>query len=221
MREEKTFAKGMNYYKLFWIFMIGCVGGVIIETFWCLLKKGVIESRSGLIYGPFNPVYGFGALLMAVCLNPLQKRSRLWIFLGSALIGGGFEYLCSLFQELAFGTVSWEYSHSFANLHGRTNLAFSVAWGILGLIWVKNIFPTLNRWIEKIPRAVGVLLTWLFTVFMIFNMAISALAVYRQSQRRMDIPAQNQLDVFLDRHYPDDYLKKIYPNMQLAPEREK
>ena len=88
MREEKTFAKGMNYYKLFWIFMIGCVGGVIIETFWCLLKKGVIESRSGLIYGPFNPVYGFGALLMAVCLNPLQKRSRLWIFLGSALIGG-------------------------------------------------------------------------------------------------------------------------------------
>jgi len=63
---KKSFASGTDFYKLFWVFMIGCFLGVVIETLFCLVLNGYIESRQGLVYGPFNPVYGFGAVLMTL-----------------------------------------------------------------------------------------------------------------------------------------------------------
>ena len=33
-----------------------------------------IECRAGVIYGPFNPVYGFGAVFMTVCLYWLREK---------------------------------------------------------------------------------------------------------------------------------------------------
>ncbi|MBQ8333199.1 MAG: hypothetical protein IJX93_05440, partial [Clostridia bacterium] len=62
MTPEVSFAHGLNFYKLFWVFTIGCFIGVVIETFWCLLRYRKLESRKGLVWGPFNLVYGFGAL---------------------------------------------------------------------------------------------------------------------------------------------------------------
>ena len=54
---KDSFAHGLNFYKLFFIFMIGCVVGYCIEMLWCYLRLGYFESRQGLIYGPFSPVY--------------------------------------------------------------------------------------------------------------------------------------------------------------------
>ena len=56
-------------------------------------------------------------------------------------LGGGFEYLCSLFQEKVFGTVSWDYSHQMFNIGGRTSLKYMIIWGVLALIVVKVIYP--------------------------------------------------------------------------------
>ena len=132
------------------------------------------------------------------------------------LLGGAFEYLCSLLQEKAFGTVSWEYSHTPFNIGGRTNLLYAFFWGVLGLIWVKNLYPLLLRLIEKIPRKPGVVLTWVLCVFMALNMGVSALASARQADRRQGIPAQNAISRFLDEQYPDEFLEKIYPNAMPA-----
>ena len=70
LEETRTghFASGMNLYKLLLVCFIGCFGGVVIELLWCLLTNGYIESRSGLVYGPFNMVYGAGALVLTVAL---------------------------------------------------------------------------------------------------------------------------------------------------------
>ena len=59
----------LNYSKLFWVFIFGCVVGVAVETLWCILTLRRIESRAGVIYGPFNPVYGFGAVLFTTILK--------------------------------------------------------------------------------------------------------------------------------------------------------
>lgn len=209
----KKFAQGLNFYKLFWVFFIGCFLGVVVETIWCLLTRLHFESRSGLIYGPFNLVYGFGALFMTLGLYWLRNRSKGWIFLGGVVIGSIFEYLCSWIQEKMFGTVSWEYSNIPLNLNGRINLLYSVFWGLLALLWIKVIYPVMSRWTEKIPYKAGVPLTYLLLVFMIFNTIISGLAVGRMSERHHGIPAESSADFFLDEHYPDAMLEKIYPNM--------
>ena len=82
-------------------------------------------------------------------------------------------------------------------------------------LWVKDIYPYFSKWIEKIPNKVGIVLTWVLVVFMIFNMAISALAVQRWDQRDHGVKADNSFEEFLDKTYPDDFMRKIYPNMIL------
>ena len=213
---QTAFAAGLCFCKLFWIFFIGCFIGVAVETLWCLATRHRLESRAGVIYGPFNPVYGFGAVLLTLCLHQLRKRRDLWIFLCSMALGGAFEYLCSLVQELAFGTVSWEYSHTKFNVGGRTNLLYSFFWGVLGIIWVKDLYPFLSRLIEKIPKRPGVVLTWALCAFMVFNMGVSALASARQADRAKGIPADNAIARFLDAHYPDAFMYKVYPNAMPA-----
>lgn len=208
-----SFASGLNFYKLFWFFLIGSFFGVVAETLWCLVVQHKFEIRWGLIYGPFNPVYGFGAVIMTVCLNKLSFLKDRWIFLICMVIGASFEYLCSLFQEIAFHTISWDYSEVDSNFSGRTSILFAFFWGVLGLIWLKDTYPRISRIIEKIPAKIGIILTWLLFIYMAINMTISALAVWRQTQRACGIESNSVITAFLDENYTDDFLKVMYPNM--------
>lgn len=209
-----SFAYGLNFYKLVWIFAIGCFLGWFVETVFCFVRTGTIECRQGVIYGPFIPIYGMGALLFTVSLYRYRNRSHIVIFLASSIIGAVFEYVCSWVQEKVFGTVSWEYSESALNLHGRTNLYFAVCWGVLGLAFITRILPFLTRFIEQIPNRIGIWLTWIFIGFMVLDLAISAIAVKRQDLRRDGVPASNAFWQFIDEHYNDEYLKRVFPNME-------
>lgn len=208
-----SFAHGLNFYKLFWIFLIGSFLGVIAETLWCLIVQHKFEIRWGLIYGPFNPIYGFGAVILTVCLSKISFLKDRWIFLICMIIGASFEYLCSLFQEIIFKTTSWDYSDVDYNFGGRTSILFAIFWGILGIVWLKIVYPRLSKIIERIPSKIGRVLTWLLFIYMVINMAISALAVWRQSQRALGINSNSVISNFLDQNYTDDFLKVMYPNM--------
>lgn len=222
MKERNIFARhcGNRYtpqklgiYKIFLIFVIGCIVGVIIEMLWCILTLRTFESRTGLIYGPFNPVYGFGAVIITILLYRLSNKRDLWIFLCSALIGGAFEYICSLFQETVFGTISWDYPTILINLHGRTSILFCMFWGILGVLWIKDLLPLLLKLIDRIPHRAGIAAAWVIAVFLVFDAAISSAAVLRRTARIDGDAADNRVEAFLDKHYNDDYLQHIYPNM--------
>lgn len=213
-KKDKSFANGYNYYKLFWIFLIGSIAGVVIETLWCLVTTHHIESRTALVIGPFNPVYGFGAILMTFIYIMLKNKNNFYIFFVCMILGGLFESFCSLFQETVFGTVSWYYdADSLGILGKRTSIIYCIFWGILGIVWIKAIFPNLTNLIEKIPNKTGIILTWILTFFLIFDMLLSTAAVYRQRQRRNHVEADSKINVFLDEKYNDDVLKEIYPNM--------
>ena len=138
------------------------------------------------------------------------------MFFGGFVIGSVFEYICSVVQEALLGTVSWKYDHMPLNLNGRINVMYSMFWGILALLWVKNLFPLMTRLIEKIPNSIGKILTWILLVFMILNTIVSGLAVARWTARDEGVPPANAMEEFLDHHYSDDFMKMIYPNMMPA-----
>ncbi len=208
------FAHGLNFYKLFWMFFICCFLGVVIETVFCLLRTGQLMQRTGLVWGPFNLIYGIGAVLLTVCLRPLIGKSDRWIFAGGAVLGGAFEYLCSWLQEKVLGTVSWDYSKYPFNLNGRINLLYCLFWGALALVWIKEIYPRINGWIERnVSRVYGVTLSWILIIFMVMNTAVSGLAVFRQAQRYDHIPATSSWQQLMDEWYPDAKLEKIFPSM--------
>ena len=217
---EKPFGCGLCFTKLFWLFMIGNVAGFLMETFWAFFVQRRVELRVGLVWGPFIPVYGFGAVIMTLLLYRFYKKRDLVTFAAAAVVGAAFEYFCSLFQELAFGTVSWEYSGTTANIGGRTNLMYALIWGVLGLLWVKDLYPRISKLIEKIPKKIGSPLTVILCVFMIADMFVSGTAVIRRGQRMKGIPANGGYEMWLDKHFDDKYLDFVYPNMIYVDEKD-
>lgn len=211
--EKRHFAAGMSFYKLALVFIIGSFAGVVIETIWCLLRHGYIESRNGVLWGPFSPLYGLGATALTLALYRFRNRGRWLSFVGGFVIGTVVEYVCSWWQEWAFGSRSWDYSALPFNINGRVCLLYSLFWGVLGVMWIKDIYPRLSKWILRIPEKAGQLLTWAMTIFMIVNCAVSGLACLRWSERIRGIPPANAYEAFMDAHFTDERMQSIWANM--------
>ncbi len=211
-KDREVFARGCCFYKLAGLFFIGSFLGDLVVTIFCYVRSGVLMSRSSVVYGPFSIVWGFGCALLTAFLYKYRDKSDRYIFVYGTVLGGAYEYICSVLSELVFGTVFWDYSEIPFNLGGRINLLYCFFWGIAAVVWLKILYPTLSSWIEKLPVRTGTVLTWVMVVFMTVNMAISALALYRYDTRREQPEAQNGLERFLDTHFDDARMEKIYPN---------
>ncbi len=217
--EKKVFAQGCSFYKLVCLFFIGAFLGDITETIFCLTTTGVLMSRSSVVYGPFSIVWGLGCALLTLFLYRYRNKSDRYIFAAGTLLGGVYEYVCSVFTELVFGTVFWDYSGFAFNLGGRINLLYCFFWGIAAVVWLKIIYPRLSGLIERIPPRSGKILCNCLIVFMIFNMIISSLALARYTERNTasaQIQEQTALDEFLDSHFPDERIERIYPNAKIV-----
>lgn len=222
-KEQSTsFAPGCSFYKLAMLFFVGSFLGDLTETVFCLLTTGVLMSRSSVVYGPFSIVWGLGCTLLTLLLYRYKDKSDGQLFVAGTLLGGAYEYVCSVFTELVFGTVFWDYSGFAFNLGGRINLLYCFFWGIAAVVWFKLLYPHLSKWIERIPRRPGTILCNILIVFMIFNMAISSLALSRYTERNTQTQTEisselvQSIHSFLDRHFPDERMERIYPNAKIV-----
>ncbi len=211
-KAEGVFAAGCGFYKLVMLFIVGAFLGDITETIFCRITAGYWMSRSSVVWGPFSIVWGLAIAAATALLYRYRNRSDGFLFFAGTFLGGAYEYLCSVFTEIVFGTVFWDYSKIQFNLGGRINLLYCFFWGIAAVIWLKILYPFISGWIEKIPMRIGKILTWVFLIFMIVNMAVSALALARMDARASGIPAENVLEEWLDSSYNDDVMNRIYPN---------
>ena len=214
--ETRHFARGLNLYKLLWSCFIGSFAGVVVETLWCLVTNGYLESRAGLVYGPFNLLYGAGAVALTLCLYKFRNRGGWLSFLGGMVVGSVLEYVCSWGQELILGSRSWDYSHMPFNINGRICLLYSAFWGILGVLWIKDLYPRMAKWILKIPNKAGKIITWLLTVFFIINAFMSMVSLCRWTQRQNNVAPSNGFWEWIDERFPDERMERIYANMVFA-----
>ena len=208
--KEKNVKKELTI--LFWVFIIGSIAGFIFEVTVVFFQKGHFELRQGLIYGPFIPVYGIGAMCYYIVLSKIKIKNKVQIFLITMILGGITEYLCSFIQEKAFGTISWDYSYLPFNINGRTSLLHCIYWGIGGILYITYIDPFLNKMIDKTNMKAFDLITIILSIFIVFDISISWMAADRQTERKNNIEPENHLDIFLDKNYPDEYMNRIFNN---------
>lgn len=208
-----VFADGLCFDKLFWVFLLSSVLGALIEMVFCQVTGGVWMNRSSLLYGPFSVVWGLGAVILTVVLQRLSDKPDRHIFLAGCLTGGVYEYLCSVFTEYAFGTVFWDYSQMPLNLGGRINLLYCIFWGLLSVLWLRVLYPPIERTIEKLPPLCGKILTWTMIVLMTLNAGLTSAAMLRYTERQSIYPPVGILREYLDERYPDTYMEHRWPNM--------
>ena len=210
--KEGKFAEGCGFYKLFWLFLIGAVLGDFTETIFCRLTMGTWMSRSSLVWGPFSIVWGLAIAIVTALLYKDREKPDRHIFLVGMFLGGAYEYVCSVFTEIVFGKVFWDYSKIPFNLGGRINLLFCFFWGIAAVVWIKGLYPKFARWIETIPVLWGYVLTWILVVFMTVNILVSMAALMRYDMRGNGKQAKYKWEKLIDEHFDDERMGRIYPN---------
>ena len=210
-KSEKKISELINLIiKIFWIFVIGSVFGYFAEVIYGIVYTRTVVFRQGLVYGPFIQVYGMGAVAYYLLISKVQDPKK--AFFSGMIMGGILEYVCSFLQEILFGTISWDYTNEFINFNGRTSLLYCFYWGLIAVAFLKVVYPLiqkLDKYITKKRVRIG---TAIFAVFMIADIVISCMAGVRQDERHKNIPPKNDVDVFLDNNYPDEFLDKVYNN---------
>ena len=219
----------LDFFNLFWVFVVCCVLGLVIETIYhmVIVDPGVYQDRAGLLYGPFSPIYGFGAVLMTVALNRFYKASPVIIFLVSAVIGGLFEAATAWFMQVGFGAEAWSYSGStilglfpdpIAVLFGgRTSTLFMCMWGVLGLAWIKVCLPWLLKLINLIPWKMRYSVTALCAALMLVNGIMTLQALECWYQRESGIAPSSPVEEFYAEHYDDAYMAHRFQSMTITP----
>lgn len=212
-QSRNRFTLECGIYKMFWVFFLFSILGTVIEGIYWIIRYGHFQMRSGLIYGPSSEVYGLAAVLIIFLLYRFQNKSILFLFIAGYIIGVSFEFIASVLQQWIFGFTSWDYGDAKYAIAGRANLIFGLFWGLFSVIFIKKLYPKLSDLIEKIPRKIGLPITILVMVFLTFDCIVSAAAVHRFSERELHIPPANYIEQVLDNHYPDSFLKKVYPRI--------
>lgn len=202
-----------EFIKHFWLFVFGAFIGFVVESIWCLIKHKRLESRKGILYGPFTPVYGFASLFITLILELFKIKNLLLIFLITFVICAFVEYATSYLQEKIFATKSWDYSNFPYNLNGRINLLYILAFSLIGLLWIK-IYPIYLKILFGILNKLNMFYEFSLSaiILMIINGLLSIIVSLRQKNRRKGIIPQNKLEVWIDKKYTDEYLKKVYAN---------
>lgn len=207
-------SKKNTIYQLFWVFFISCFIGDLAEVVYCRFSMGSWMSRSSLLYGQFSVVWGLGAVLLTLSLQHIASKGNMAVFLTGFLLGGVYEYVCSLVIEGVFGVKFWDYSKFAWNLNGRINLPFCIVWGFISLAWVRLLYPKLSALAALLTKKVSRTVTQFFMLAICCNILLSASALIRMSERQSDKAPSSVFERFLDQRFPDTRLKERYPNMK-------
>ena len=226
--DSLAFTVGALYVAL-WLFFIYSFAGVIVEMIYCwtIEYRGVIESRLGLLYLPFNLLYGAGGVVISLVLIPVFDDPIAVFFLGM-LVGTVLEYFTSLIMEKAFHAVYWDYSKEFLNIQGRVCLKYSIFWGLLSLVLL-YVLDRINIYLlAQIPVVIGLPVLGLLVVLTIMSIILTLLTYRRVAQRNTYLTAKRDgqdavmpqpwWGRLVDRLVPDWVLVNTFPRMSLIAE---
>lgn len=214
----------INIHQILWYFIIFSIAGLFIETIYCFATTGVWESRKGLIWGPFCPVYGVGATLLILLLNKF-KNSKIKLLIYGGLTGDIIEYLMSYGLEAVYMTRFWDYSYTNFHLNGRICLTYTVFWAVLSLVLISFVKPLIDKCIMKMKFKYINIIEILIIVVLIMDVLCTIWAISSYKQRAMNIYYNKELQDsntiiknIEDTLFSNNKMLKTFPNIRFINE---
>lgn len=138
-------------------FFIYSILGYFLEMIFGYLMG--FSAESGVLYGPWTPIYGFASIMIIVLSSSCFKNLHLprWIetiivFVLLTVLISLLEFIGGYLIEFIFDFSFWDYSNRPFHLGKYVCLEFSLLWGILSVIFIYILNPFVNRIINKIPK---------------------------------------------------------------------
>lgn len=133
-------AEKLSY--VFVIFLAGCVIGWVYEEIFYFVTEGVLQNR-GVLYGPWLPIYGTGAVLMYFFKG--MKKKPVLLFLACTCTAGIVEYAIGFAGIEYFGMRLWDYRDLFMNVDGIICLRSVVSFDLMGVIFHYLAEPAIEK----------------------------------------------------------------------------
>lgn len=201
----------ISFYQIMWLYTVGAFLGFIGETLFHLYSHNELSNMQGMVYGPFKPLYGLGAVLMYIIYKNIKTKKYILIILSGIIIGTLYEYGVSLFEEYIFGYNTWLYPNGPLVLNKRVYLPYCLIWGIviflyyLAIPYIKRIFNYCKNinYFNKISLIVCLLMS--------INIILTVTIATRYVDRQNGIEAKTTLGNTIDIIYDDNFVKKHLP----------
>lgn len=147
-------------------FLIYSILGFLLET----IRSFFVNSKftSGILYGPWTPIYGIGIVIVILISNYLFAHLHLsrWVetfitFVIITLVLTLLEWIGGILIEKIFHTVFWDYSKEAFSIGKYISLSKSLMWGVGSILFIYVLKPLLEGVIKHIPIPVTIILTLL------------------------------------------------------------
>lgn len=209
----------LGWYHLVMLFSLAAAIGLVLEDVWMYATTGNTKKRYGMVWGPFIPIYGVGAVLLTAITLRLRKRhANDWtVFLTSMMVGGGLEQLTGWAMEKTMGAVSWDY------IAGKVPGAitrwvaapFLVMWGFLGFIWSRLVLPDVLWKLGKVTTKRKAVFVSGLSIYLVLDALMTLASFGRHAERQHGEPPSSAFEMWMDEHYDDEFMAERFQKMSL------
>lgn len=158
-------------------FFIYSILGFIVEGIFTLITSG--HFSSGILYGPWTPVYGFGAILTIVISRKIFKNMHkskftetFVTFIILTIVLTLIEWIGGILIENLFNETLWNYKNYKYNIGKYIALEISLIWGIVSILIIYFVKSIIDKIVAKIPKSITFIITTIFIIDLITTTVI-------------------------------------------------
>lgn len=178
----------MNLSHYFICFMIYSFFGWIYESLFYTFqfKKPV---NTGFLKGCICPIYGLACVANMIMFR--NVTNSLTMFVVSMIVISAIEYFVSWLLENLFEKRWWDYSNWPLNINGRISLISSLAFGLLSVVQMKLINPSVVAFVVGIPDRTVHILVMGMALFVALDLLVTVKSMGKSDDKLWFVETQS------------------------------
>lgn len=166
----------LQYIILF--FAVYSFIGWIIEVIYRSFTHNQLVNP-GFLFGPFVPVYGFGALVIIFVHDLIIDVHIAGHFIIYFFLLSTVEYITGELFERFFHLKLWDYSENKFNLNGKVCLSFSLAWAGLAMCVIYVLHPFIAGQLYRLESGKALAVSGVFGAYFVADVSMSVVSMNR------------------------------------------